>query len=514
MRRTENKPVDPFHSKYLNSFPVEPAAEELTRFLSLARGWRITLENAGPFRCLSEALDLEVAPTKLVLTFSGSERVWSRRILDYEFIDELAVRLLLGRRGRGDPLTATIVADPGISSTVERKLSHRAFRHTFRRSILNSFRGAKLLRLRRRPTVPPPYAGLVMNWQGRTSAVIGLMPGAGYRAGEGLLTAGLLWYEKLCKGVEDVSDLFIIQLQARTSTTRRRLRHIRCGDLRIALFDMEPARDGRYAFRRVALPLAFTRPSGPERAAWPHAVSYRMSDLLLRVTQLAPSHIRRHSRPEGYDSLRLRGLEFARVAGRRREVITFGVGKQRQILSEATWPELEQLVLEILSLRQAGRPNPRHPFYARQPERWLESLIVDNIRALAPELDERFVYPQVPVCLDDRRGLADILTVDRNGRLVVIEIKADEDVHLPLQGLDYWSAVRWHHQRHEFQRRGYFPGLALSPQPPRLYLVAPLLRLHKAQRFLTSCLDPALEPVVIGINLDWRRRVKVLHRYP
>ena len=38
--------------------------------------------------------------------------------------------------------------------------------------------------------------------------------------------------------------------------------------------------------------------------------------------------------------------------------------------------------------------------------------------------------------------MLDLLTVDRCGRLLVIELKADEDLHLPLQGLDYWLRVR------------------------------------------------------------------------
>jgi hypothetical protein len=54
--------------------------------------------------------------------------------------------------------------------------------------------------------------------------------------------------------------------------------------------------------------------------------------------------------------------------------------------------------------------------------------------------------------------MIDVLTVTREGRLAVLELKADEDIHLSLQGLDYWSRVTWHHARGEFQRFGYFPA--------------------------------------------------------
>ena len=55
----------------------------------------------------------------------------------------------------------------------------------------------------------------------------------------------------------------------------------------------------------------------------------------------------------------------------------------------------------------------------------------------------------------------------------MIELKASEDVHLPLQALDYWMRVKWHLDRGEFTRRGYFPGSELPNQPPRLLLVSP-----------------------------------------
>jgi hypothetical protein len=44
----------------------------------------------------------------------------------------------------------------------------------------------------------------------------------------------------------------------------------------------------------------------------------------------------------------------------------------------------------------------------------------------------------------------DVLTTTR----AVVELKADEDIHLPPQGLDYWSRVKWHQAREEFPKFG------------------------------------------------------------
>ncbi len=55
--------------------------------------------------------------------------------------------------------------------------------------------------------------------------------------------------------------------------------------------------------------------------------------------------------------------------------------------------------------------------------------------------------------------MIDVLTTTRQGRLAVVELKAEEDIHLPLQGLDYWSRVEWHRARMEsFNASDILPG--------------------------------------------------------
>ena len=55
----------------------------------------------------------------------------------------------------------------------------------------------------------------------------------------------------------------------------------------------------------------------------------------------------------------------------------------------------------------------------------------------------------------------------------MLELKASADLHLPLQALDYWIRVKWHLDRGEFSACGYFPGIALRPEPPRLLSCRP-----------------------------------------
>jgi hypothetical protein len=96
--------------------------------------------------------------------------------------------------------------------------------------------------------------------------------------------------------------------------------------------------------------------------------------------------------------------------------------------------------------------------------------------------------------------------------LAVVELKADEDIHLPLQGLDYWSRVEWHHARGEFPRFGYFEGRDLSAEKPLLFLVAPALHVHPSTDTLLRYLSPEIEWEFVGIDERWREGVKVVFR--
>ena len=103
------------------------------------------------------------------------------------------------------------------------------------------------------------------------------------------------------------------------------------------------------------------------------------------------------------------------------------------------------------------------------PEPWLESLITRDVYAIDERLDSRFVYSQVPAFASSDRGMIDVLTCTLDGRLAILELKADEDIHLPLQGLDYWARVRRHQLHEGFAGHGYFAGRELSDSLPLLY---------------------------------------------
>lgn len=151
------------------------------------------------------------------------------------------------------------------------------------------------------------------------------------------------------------------------------------------------------------------------------------------------------------------------------------------------------------------------------PERWLETEVKRDVTALDAQLDPAYVYAQVPAFAASDRGMIDLLASTREGRLAVIELKADEDIHLPLQGVDYWSRVRWHHEREEFHRFGYFVSQngtqrPLSAESPLLLLVAPALHIHPATDTILRFLSPEVNWTLIALDERWREEVKVVFR--
>ncbi|MDP2997985.1 MAG: hypothetical protein Q8N47_10890, partial [Bryobacterales bacterium] len=149
---------------------------------------------------------------------------------------------------------------------------------------------------------------------------------------------------------------------------------------------------------------------------------------------------------------------------------------------------------------------------ADKPEQILEARVRADLESIHPTLLPGPVYGQAPTFAAGERDVIDLLAADRYGRLAVVELKASQDLHLPLQALDYWMRVRWHAARGEFTARGYFPGVPLSREPPRLLLVAPAFEFHPTTETILRFLSPEIEVERIGLAVEWNQRVRVVLR--
>lgn len=223
------------------------------------------------------------------------------------------------------------------------------------------------------------------------------------------------------------------------------------------------------------------------------------------------------------------GIEFARVrtsvaenSFARSEEILFGSGANATLLTEESAPTLRELVAQLV-LRRRATGDKRDALYRQQPERWLESMLRRSPGSIDAMIEPQPVYAQVPAFSAADRAVLDLLAVRRDGRLVVVEIKANEDLHLALQALDYWVRVRRHHHpmaapkrsadaKSDLERFGYFPCKQLRPDAPLLYLVAPALRIHSTTEIVLRYISPDVDWTLIALDERWREKIRVVFR--
>ena len=229
-----------------------------------------------------------------------------------------------------------------------------------------------------------------------------------------------------------------------------------------------------------------------------------------RIISLAPARIAVHPNvPSRQVTLRFHGLSFARWDDGK---LFFGVPDSRQELTASNHNQLKHLLRDLEVHRNSLASDVMHSLYRAQPERWLESLVREDVTRIDAALDRRFAYTQVLANAGGEHGILDVLSVTRSGRVAILELKASEFLSLPLQAADYWLRIRRHLEQGDLTRYGYFPGIELQTAPPIIYLVAPALRFHPVTDRLLRMLTPQLEFVRVGLSENWRRGIRVVLR--
>jgi hypothetical protein len=107
-----------------------------------------------------------------------------------------------------------------------------------------------------------------------------------------------------------------------------------------------------------------------------------------------------------------------------------------------------------------------------------------------------------------------LLALDRNGNLVIVEVKAAEDISLPIQALDYYTRLRLHIDRGQIQASSLYPNRVVRNVPPRLLLVAPALHFHPTNETVLRFFESSISARQIGLAIEWRRKLRVVFDHP
>ena len=447
------------------------------------------------------------------------------------------LRLTTLRFGQTKPVTLELSGDKDRRTPSTREATRTRYLKVLERALTREFESWRPDAFRTamdlEKSFGPAYArGLLVTGSataGKAWAVIAVNDEETPVTVDGILTFGILWLEHCRKAAHarHVVGLRVIVPPDMAALTQARMAWLAgpAGQWQLyeldqraeTLFARDPADHGNLITRLLHAPNA-------------ESARTRFADAIPRVESVVPERykplIEQRLRTATELAFLLHGLEFARIklgasatSFNRIEQITFGAGPAETALTPDTEPALRELVLRLCE-RRSPAGDRRDPLFRMQPERWLEGELRRNLPLIDPHLDPKHVHTQVPAFAASDRGMLDLLALTvPDQRLAVLELKADEDPQLALQGLDYWIRVRWHHTQNpqqsglgEFQQHGYFLGLRLSPADPRLYLVAPALRIHPATEIILRHLSPRVEWTLVALDERWRKQLKVVWR--
>jgi hypothetical protein len=481
----------------------------------------VVIENgAVAFDLVSAKYAVSGEHDKCVLHLWSSQRNVVRRVLEAEVKNEV-LRLAVQRLGQTKPVKLEICRERDRRTPTAKKASRTAYQQKLQRVLERRFPGFTVARLTTSVDLGrsfgPIYArGLIRRGQS-AFAVLGVNGQETQSSVDAALTFGILWLEECRRsqaGKLGVEGLKLFLPPGGSALTRERMAHLHSGAAKWQLYELDERED---CLKEVDVPDRGNVATRLVHSTDESATRERFAECIARVRHLMPkAEVAVLSGAE--IAFRCHGLEFARArlghepgSFRSAPEIVFGVGAEERVLGEENAAAFTQLVRSVGEVRHPDGPRD-HPLWRLHPERWLESLVVEDVAAVDERLDAACLYSQVPAFSASDRAMIDVLTTTREGRLAVVELKADEDIHLPLQGLDYWSRVAWHHAREEFQRFGYFPGRELSAEQPLLFLVAPALHVHPATDTLLRYVSPEIEWVLVGIDERWRNGVRAVFR--
>jgi hypothetical protein len=457
---------------------------------------------------------------KCLLHLWSGERNVVRRVLDAEVKNEV-LRLQVQRLGQTKPTKLEICRNRDWRTPTAKRVSRLGYQRVLQRVLLRRFPGFALSHLTTstdlKHSFGPIYTRGILHRGQSAFAILGVNAQETQASIDAALTFGILWLD-YCRqaraGKLVIEGLKLFLPDKSSAVTRERIAHLNPDAAKWQLYELKE-RDSELTEIDISDRgnIATRLVHAPDEAN----TRERFADLIKLVRNLMPeSEIALLSSAE--IAFRRHGLEFARArlahdpaSFRSSTEIVFGVGHAERLLTDSNMESFAMLVRSIGEVRH--REGPRdHPLWRMHPERWLESLAVLNLASLDGQLEGRTQYSQVPAFSASDRAMIDVLTTTREGRLAVVELKADEDIHLPVQGLDYWSRVKWHHARGDFPRFGYFLGTELSSHDPLLFLVAPALRVHPATDILLHYVSPKIDWVLVGVDERWRENLKTIFR--
>lgn len=515
---------------------VENAERTIRALLNAHSEWFLTQDAKAPVALDISEFDFSVAHQRLIFSSWTERGAQTWRITAWKWEDEKLV-LEATRRMGGEvarlelvPRASAKALVAGIAAARQARCERLALivaqtlvcdstesNHSLKTAPPNAQIERATLSPGMRRDQPGRYARIILRLPHERVAVTAIVAQSDARNADSLFSSALLWFLKIQSRPKRPPLERMLMIVERDVLEAARQRHALLRDSlrrRIELFEIDEA---GAAIERVR---SFERKHlwRKRLARFPPIVELETGDLAKQIIAEAPQAIDSVASRHG-QTLRYYGLAFARV--RRvmdQDRVWFGIeGARRRSFHQHNHGDFEKLLDDLAAYRNELCRDRRHWFHRAAGEAWLESILRRDISKLDPGLIVAPLHAQFRTSHGGGIGATgarpiDLLALRHDGRLVVIELKVNEDREHVFQGVDYWRRVEAHRRRGHISAAKLFGDREISDESPLVYLVAPTLRFHPSFRTLAKTIAPDIEIYRFDINEDWRSGVRVVRR--
>lgn len=480
--------------------------DELRDIIDRHREWLLIHSNGQAFPVLSTEIELVKRGDKILIGLPDDTGYWFWRINDAAPAEgeiHLDLEANLGRKREKVRLVERAAARE-LGEAVELARLEKA--NELARLIAENSPGTRIGRV------------ALNKENGRSAHIIATLPLEGKKAyladvsgkmtPETLLALAIIWLGKLERRKKDPIGEVRIVAEKRPARLLQRLHALLAAGWKQRIRIVEVSRKKEKIGLKLLPVLRMAqlwREKGRKPAIPP---GLRASRTAVKISEISPEKIDVIFSKQG-ETVRFLGLPFARVrtvAGK--EKAWFGTGRDKQILSDETWPQLAGLVGELETYRRHDTPNKRHEHYYIAPEAWLEALLKQNIKQLDANLILSPIYNQFRASADK----IDLLALREDGRLVIIELKTSIDREMIFQAADYWRKIELQRRSGHLRDMRLFGEREILDRETLVYLAAPALSYHREFDTFAEVLSKDIEIYRFDLHENWRRKVKVLRQ--
>ena len=500
---------------------VSRDADALRELAAAHTDWFISIDGRSPLNVNKDEFEFFAAHARLIFscwTETGSN-AW--HVKGWNWTGE-KLMLQASRRMGAEVATVELIPRASAKAIVAGIAAARQERCEKLATLASDYLSAKVEKSALSPGMrrdqPGRYARIILRPRHERIAVTGIVAESDVRNVDSLFSSTLLWFQRMLQSPKRPHIQRLLLVVERQILDATRQRHVLLRDslrdgIELLLIDEhwnEITPVARFERKQLWRKRLTRFPPVNEAEA-----SNRTEEIVTRAPEAIDAVSSRHGQ-----TLRYHGLPFARVRSvMNQDRIWFGIeGSRRRSLDEYHTRDWLKLLCDLGEYRHANCRDRRHWLYRASGEAWLESILRRDITKLDPGLIIAPLHAQFRTshggAFGSRGGARpiDLLALRHDGRLVVIELKVNEDREHVFQGVDYWRRVEAHRRRGHISSTKLFGDREISDESPLVYLVAPTLHFHPSFRTLAQTIAPDIEIYRFDINENWRDGVRVVRR--